>query len=93
LLSEVEAFPRGWSPNGKWIYASKSVGNLNSESSWIKVSVSDGMIEPLAAPPENSLLAGITMDGKQAVYLTLESRSDVWLVENFDPDTALPVDQ
>jgi Tol biopolymer transport system component len=73
--------PFGWSPDGSSIYAC-SGGKVLS----IPVGPAGrGAPHTVFAAPEYIGDASVSADGKRFVYSLVETKSDVWLVENFDP--------
>jgi Tol biopolymer transport system component len=74
--------PIGWSSDGRWIYFADWGARLIC-----RVPEAGGVVDTIAALPFNNLdRVEMSPDGNQFVCQLLESRSDVWLVENFDPD-------
>ncbi|MFZ5519293.1 MAG: protein kinase domain-containing protein [Candidatus Zhuqueibacterota bacterium] len=86
FLLKGDFYPIGWSPDGKGIYA----WNPNKKPMEILiVPVNGGKPEAIITLPfENFIMNGIsvTPDGNKIVCAVFEKRSDVWLMENFDPD-------
>jgi hypothetical protein len=41
---------------------------------------------PLSANRSLDYAAAITSDGRRIAYVVMESQSDVWMIENFDPE-------
>ena len=80
--------PIQWSINGKWIYAWKQGGG-SPISIWM-IPVDGGEPEELVTLPFEKIppYSGISMtqDGKRIVCSVDQKISDVWLIENFDPD-------
>ncbi|MFH1313320.1 MAG: protein kinase [Candidatus Eisenbacteria bacterium] len=76
--------PTEWSSDGTWIY----VWDREEEGPTImRVPASGGEIEPfITLPLENMIPASMTLDGKSLVCVVYEEQSDVWLMENFDPE-------
>jgi serine/threonine protein kinase len=78
-----ELVPDGWSPDGNSVYAHALRGGAI-----LAIPAGPG---GQAAPrtvftiPEEIRGAAVSSDGKQFVYSAGETKSDVWLVENFDP--------
>jgi serine/threonine protein kinase len=81
-------YPAGWSADGKYVYAIRENGaDSGREINRIQV----------AAPSEVSALAtlpgdvaendgaSVSPDGRQMIASVSEQKSDVWLMENFDP--------
>jgi Tol biopolymer transport system component/predicted Ser/Thr protein kinase len=75
--------PFGWSPDGKWIYASDS---WNVSSRVVKIRLADGHVEDVARLPFEKMWGiELSPDARRFACLVPETKSDVWLVENFDP--------
>jgi Tol biopolymer transport system component len=74
--------PAGWSADGQWIYAH----HFNAGSELVRVAVRTGTVETVARfPPGRLLSCNLTPDARALVCSLLESKSDAWLVEHFDP--------
>jgi Tol biopolymer transport system component len=73
--------PVGWSPDGRSIYA--SIGNKMLS---IPVNPS-GRSAPrtIFTAPGDIGAASVSSDGRKFVLRVMEAKSDVWVVENFDP--------
>jgi serine/threonine protein kinase/WD40 repeat protein len=74
--------PLGWSPDGKYVYAVRGrevlkVG-LGSPNHPIPIAT-------LPADVVDNLSGGMSPDGREIVVPLSEARSDVWIMENFDP--------
>ena len=77
-------FPLEWSSDGKFIYAANYEKDL---SEILKISSDNGEIIDKIVLPFNKIgLADITPDGKTIIFTVDEENSDVWMIENFDPD-------
>jgi Tol biopolymer transport system component/predicted Ser/Thr protein kinase len=75
--------PLGWSPDGQWVYFLEWETNTICRVSW-----PGGTVDTVAKLPfENVNWIVRTSDGNQYVCEVLESKSDVWMIENFDPDS------
>jgi Tol biopolymer transport system component len=79
--------PLEWSTDGKWIYAwNTDVRPL----AILKVAVDGSQAQTVVTLPFENIdsLGGIsiTPDGKRIVCASLEVQSEVWLMENFDPE-------
>ena len=87
--------PFGWSADGLSIYAIQGkpltsrgltafLGETLTEAKILRISLR-GNAETIATLPSNEV-GGITMtaDGRRFVYTSYSSRSDVWIVDNFD---------
>jgi len=80
--------PAGWSPDGRLIYA--SIGNK-----MVSIPAGGGTPRTVFTAPEdvappicnNSACpsASVSADGKKFVFSVAETKSDVWVVDNFDP--------
>ncbi|MBN1351577.1 protein kinase [candidate division KSB1 bacterium] len=86
LLSKGDYQPIVWSDDGKWIYAWSPLQN----SQVFKIAVNGSEIKTVATISANEV-DGLTMtpDGEQIVYAAVEIKSDVWLMEKFDPENEL----
>jgi hypothetical protein len=73
-------FPVGWSPDAKLVYASPEIGNTI-----VSIPAAGGDLQTVATLPGEIWDAVVTPDGKKIVSNVGEYKSDVWLVENFDP--------
>jgi Tol biopolymer transport system component len=83
LLYEGGVRPVGWSPDGNWIYAWHE-----EDRKIVIVPVSGGDAKSLGESSFEGTVVDYSMtpDGKRFVFAVSETQSDVWLVENFDPD-------
>jgi hypothetical protein len=86
--SQVFLFPETlslirWSSDGKWAYAYEK----GKPSKILMIPVSGGKAKTfLTLPFENVGFIDIHPDGKKIIFTVPETRSDAWLMENFDPD-------
>jgi Tol biopolymer transport system component len=84
-LSVGAQLPIGWSSDGKQIYA------VEYEKGAI-IAIPTGKGDPrtivtLPLPADRTLdYAAISSDGSRVAYVVSESQSDVWMIENFDPE-------
>ena len=69
-----------WSQDGKWIYA------MTQEDYRIRMIDVYGDQDRIFYTPEKGSFSSMTSDGKNIVLSLLESKSDIWLAENFDPE-------
>ena len=84
-------FPICWSSEGDWIYATDRLEGMRN---LLRVHAGGTKTEILRTLPDKS--GGdfsITPDGRNLVYSVFEGRSDIWLVENFDPALEATVSQ
>ena len=84
-VDSVSRFPIGWTADGTWVYA---WGEWNGSLQIVRLPVGGGGPEPVLELPWNlsQVESCDTSDGRQFVCGVLEVQSDVWLVENFDPE-------
>ena len=86
LLARGDLYPIEWSADGKWIY----YWNPGKKPAEIMMVPAHGGNQTTHAvlPFENVALSYISMtpDGKTIVCTVVENQSDVWLMENFDPE-------
>jgi serine/threonine protein kinase len=86
LLVRGMIFPLGWSEDSKWIYA------LNLDKTppdILKVNSTTGLTKIIFTLPFGQIQYSdidITPDGRTIICAVLETNSDVWMIENFDPD-------
>jgi sugar lactone lactonase YvrE len=79
----------GWSADGKWLYILDWSG---TKTRVLRLSPAGGTPEPLfevqfdVSQEDGSACP----DGTKFVVTRIDSTSDVWLVENFDPDVQRP---
>jgi serine/threonine protein kinase len=76
-------FPVGWSQDGKMIYALDQISNKNS---LLEIPEDGGDPKPIFTLPGPINQATINPLGTKFVCSISESKTDVWLMENFDPD-------
>jgi Tol biopolymer transport system component len=74
--------PMGWSPDGKYVYATmrREIVKVGIASPKQPVSVAT-----LPGDVVEFLSGGISPDGRDIVVPLSEAKSDVWIMENFDP--------
>jgi Tol biopolymer transport system component len=77
-------YPAGWSPDGSSIYAYDRFGG-NKMLSIPVGPTGRGASHTVFAIPEEIAAASVSADGKKFVYSAAETKSDVWVVDNFDP--------
>jgi hypothetical protein len=76
----TEARPIGWSRDGEWILAIEGGGRL------VKVPRNGGPEQVvLSLPVKQVRIGSMSPDGASLVVSAVESKSDAWLVDNFDP--------
>jgi Tol biopolymer transport system component len=87
--------PIGWSADGAWVYALEGkraayrgtatyLGETLTEAKVLKISES-GVATTLFALPFGEVGGvAVTPDGRRFICAVYSSRSDVWIVENFD---------
>ena len=74
--------PMGWSPDGKYVYATQ-------EREIVKVGIANAnqpvSVATLPGDVVEFLSGGMSPDGRDIVVPLSEAKSDVWIMENFDP--------
>jgi len=85
-----DAFPIGWSANGNWIYVAKRLARMIEI---LKISIRGDKTQniltiPFTLEKDYPMIRQISMtvDGRQFVFPVSKYHSDVWIVENFDPE-------
>jgi len=79
---DSELLPVGWSADGRWVYAQK----LEAQRV-VRIPSRRGAAEMLLDIPfERVGEIDIAPDGTQVVCVVPVSQSDIWLIENFDPE-------
>jgi len=79
-------FPLKWSEDSKWIYA---IDTGKSPPDILKLSINSRLSKVIYTLPYGKISQydiDITPDGKIIVCAIPETNSDVWMIENFDPD-------
>jgi DNA-binding winged helix-turn-helix (wHTH) protein/Tol biopolymer transport system component len=82
-LLAPDLFPIGWTPDGRWIYAYRF-----DSREVVRVAVETGRVESVTRFPMGSLnwRACDFSESKDILVCSLdETKSDAWLIENFDP--------
>jgi serine/threonine protein kinase/Tol biopolymer transport system component len=72
--------PAGWSPDAALVYAWPVYGNT-----LLSIPARGGDPQTVAALPGEIADAVVAPDGKSIISTVVERKSDVWLVQNFDP--------
>jgi serine/threonine protein kinase/Tol biopolymer transport system component len=86
FLKGGEFYPIGWSADGSSIYAVEKKGITDStEGDLVSVLVAGGIVKTIAKLPGKFSEVVISPDSKTVVYDAVETKSDVWMIENFDP--------
>lgn len=90
LLKEGDFSLIGWSSDGKWIYVSEPA---EAEIKILMISVENSFVKILLSLPISPGIGefqhdrfSMTPDGKYLFFEVEKRLSDVWMVENFDPD-------
>jgi Tol biopolymer transport system component len=87
LLSGI-IYPLGWSSDGKYVYANRAESR-GSGGEIIRVQVATpNEVTSVATLPGDIAEddgASVSPDGKEIVVTISDEKSDVWLMENFDP--------
>ena len=87
LIMKGFVVPIKWSKDGKWIYA---INRDKSPHEVIMISPTTGISKLILKIPSDKIgpymYIDISSDGKIIVAAIPETNSDVWMIENFDPD-------
>ena len=90
FLKKRSFIPIGWSPDGKWICVSKQV---TGAVEILMIALENGKEKTVLALPftlekgqPDNWLVSRAPDGKHFVFPVLKMHSDVWVIENFDPE-------
>ena len=75
-------YPVGWSLDGNWIYAVYGP----PQNILVKVPASGGEAKTVITLPGEIWEASVGRFGRKFVFNIHVTKSDVWLVENFDPE-------
>jgi serine/threonine protein kinase len=88
LLQAGGILPVGWSPDGKYVYAIRSESGRTREIIRVQVAAPNEVTSVATLPSAVGDLdrASVSPDGHKIVVSIGESKSDVWLMENFDPE-------
>jgi Tol biopolymer transport system component len=98
--SALSARPIGWSPDGSRIYVSEAgkvtyrglmlpVGETTSDARILTVSLTGGKVQTVAKLPFDEVgTVSMSPDARTFVFSVYSSRSDVWIVDNFDATNA-----
>jgi len=85
-------WPIAWSEGDRWIYALGAYNqewNENTNATIFRIDPQDGHFESHAVLPfqtRDSSQLTITPDGRTIVVLRTDRTTDIWLVEDFDPE-------
>ena len=84
ILYKGEYLPLLWSADGKWIY----MHSYLKPKKILKIRSDGGEAIPVATlqVPGDVTYTAITPDQKQVICTVTEKKSDLWLIEDFDPE-------
>ncbi len=83
LLQFGHLYPVGWSPDGKYVYAIRR----GREIVRVQVATPNAFTVVTTLPGDGSNDAGLSPDGQEIIVSVSEEKTDVWLMQNFDPKT------
>jgi Tol biopolymer transport system component len=84
-FSNLDVFPFGWSPDGNFIYAYKPSGGRDI----YKIGLGDSKRSKSVITMPGAIDSGaVSPDGRKIIVSVGEEKSDVWLLRDFDPQTA-----
>ena len=82
IHDDSELLPVGWSADGRWVYAQRPEAHRV-----VRIPSGRGAAETLLDIPfERVGEIDIAPDGTRVVCAVPVSQSDIWLIENFDPE-------
>ena len=87
LLHSGLIYPLGWSSEGKYVYAIRAEAGESREIIRVQV-LTPNEVTPVATLPFDVINgddATLSPDGHEIAVSVGEEKSDVWLMENFDP--------
>jgi len=84
--------PFGWSPDGKYVYAMRGQDDQTQELVRVQAATPHEVTSVAALPGPLAVWDGasVSPDGKTIVVSIGEWKSDVWLMESFDPSVREP---
>lgn len=88
LLQTGGIYPIGWSPDEKYVYAIRAgVGLLGREIVRVQVATPNEVTSVATLPGDIDIFSSgsLSPDGREIFVRLSEEKSDVWLMENFDP--------
>ena len=83
VLQSGIIYPVGWVSDGRYVYAVRSESGPGREIIRVQVA-SPNEFTSVATLPSEVYDASVSPDGHEIVVSIVESRSDVWLIENLD---------
>jgi serine/threonine protein kinase len=86
--SKYQVNPIGWSRDGNWLYAYEENLAKENHSNYFKIEVKSGNTQILPTLPftiEGKTRYKVVNFGPEIINI-VQSQSDVWIVENFDPE-------
>ena len=91
-LVQPQMMPFGWSPDGKQVYAVRGIES-QPEIVAIRIATPNDVVSIATLPGDIASfecvgcrgLPSLSPDGRQIIASLAEEKSDVWLMENFDP--------
>ena len=90
LVKKGHFYPLGWTSDGKWLYVSPVIQDIlkitmvNPETGQEKELFTLPFSLDKGIPDSGSV--SVSPDGKHFVFHANKKNSDVWIIENFDPD-------
>jgi len=82
-----ETFPIGWSPDGRYVYALRR-GHPEVLKVGLAAPNHPVSVATLPGTPIGANDAAVSPDGQQVVASIGETKSDVWIMKNFDPSVS-----
>jgi Tol biopolymer transport system component len=84
VLSQMFYSIIGWSPDGTWLYR---IDSEDSATSVVRFNIENARTEKILTIPIKHVSDVVMLpDCSKLACVAVESQTDIWLVENFDPD-------
>jgi WD40 repeat protein len=81
FLTPGPYMPLGWSPDGNFVYAGRTAG-----TDIVRIALANPKMPKTLFAIHGGLSSGsVSPDGRKIVVSATEQKSDVWLMNNFDP--------
>jgi Tol biopolymer transport system component len=88
FLRSGPIYPVGWSPDGRYVYAIRAESEApGREIIRVQIATPNEVTSVATLPGnvDNYDGASVSPDGREIIVSVREGKSDVWLMENFDP--------
>ena len=87
FLQPGDIYPLVWSSDKYWIYA---LSHDEGRNDIVRFPADSGQVEYILTLPAEKLEGvSVTPDGRHIVYAAVQSQSDIWVMEHFDPENEI----